>query len=155
LFGITVFALGGGRLAAAAKPRSLLFVCQAGTVKSAIARELAKRMARERGLRVAIRSRGIAPEDHLTPELIARLAAKGIDPRREPVRKLRQSDLDRAGTVILFDPLPAGLTAPAARDWRDTPSVLRDYDKAIAVIEDRIGALLDEMSRQPGVVVPR
>ena len=59
---------------------TVLFICQAGTVKSAIARELMRRSAIARGVRVRVFSRGIAPEQHLSPQLKERLASEGINP---------------------------------------------------------------------------
>ena len=41
----------------------VLFVCLHGTVKSPIARELMRARARERGIAVEVRSRGIEPEE--------------------------------------------------------------------------------------------
>ncbi len=66
--------------AAAAQPRPcppprVLFVCPAGSVKSAIAREALKQAASRRGLAVDVQSRGVAPEDHVSPALAANLKA--------------------------------------------------------------------------------
>ena len=136
---------------AAAKPVSkgpqILFICQFGTVKSAIARELLKRRSSERGLFVNVASRGITPEEHLSPDVEARLSADGIDPRAEPLRKLEQRDLDSADLVILFDRLPEGLRARNVRDWTDLPSMLNRYPEARADLDRRIDQLLDQLAR--------
>jgi len=58
----------------AAQPR-VLFICQYGTAKSAIAREVFRQRARERGIPVVTFSRGITPEEHISPALRARLLA--------------------------------------------------------------------------------
>jgi hypothetical protein len=67
-------------------PPRILFVCQFGTVKSPIARELLKRRAAERGLAVKVAARGITPQHHMTPDLLARLERDGINPSAEPLR---------------------------------------------------------------------
>ena len=65
-------------------PPRVLFVCPAGSVKSAIARETLKHAASRRGLAVDVQSRGVTPEDHVSPGLAARLRADGIDPAAIP-----------------------------------------------------------------------
>lgn len=61
--------------AATCPPTTVLFVCPAGTVKSAIARETLPRRARAEGLKVDVASRGLTPEDHVSPKLASRLHA--------------------------------------------------------------------------------
>jgi protein-tyrosine-phosphatase len=132
-----------------AKPdRTVLFVCQAGTVKSAIAREVARKKARELGLKIEFRSRGISPEDHVTPDMLARLAEKGIDPRSKPVVTLTQADIDAADMVVAFNPLPPGMKARNLRDWTDSPAFSEDHDRAMAAIETRVARLFEDLSRQ-------
>lgn len=128
----------------------MLFVCQAGTVKSAVARELLRKRARTRGISLAVASRGIAPADHMTPSIRQRLIAEyGIDPASERVRALRQTDLDRADIVVLFDMLPTSLHRPDVRDWTDQPSVLGAFDAAMAYLDTHIDALLADLVKPP------
>lgn len=129
------------------RPPLVLFVCQAGTVKSAIARELYLKRAGQRSIPAAAFSRGIAPADHLSPELARRLAAKGIDLARQAAQQLTQADLDRADLVILFDPLPAGLKVRAVRDWTAQPGFNDAFDQAWPWLESHVERLLDELSR--------
>lgn len=81
----------------------MLFVCPAGTVKSAIAHEALKRRAAERGVAVRVLSRGVHPEDHVSPALEAHLRADGLDVRTGPVRTLAAGDLAGEDIVIAFD----------------------------------------------------
>ena len=124
-----------------ASPR-ILFVCQFGSVKSAIARELLKRRAAELHVELEIGSRGITPEEHLPAQLKAKLLREQIDPAAEPLRQLQQADLDAADRVIIFDKLPAGFRASKAEDWTDVPSILNDYDKARVDLDRRIEGLV-------------
>ena len=87
----------------------VLFICQFGTAKSAIARELFKRRAAERGIPVAVASRGITPEPHLASSTRDELLTEGIVLGVQPVRKLRATDLRAADIVVVFNPLPAPL----------------------------------------------
>lgn len=133
--------------AAARSAPKVLLVCQYGSVKSAIARELLKRRSSERHVSLVVSSRGITPEEHLPENLKARLMTEGIDPGAQPLSKLRQSDLDAADMVILFDPLPPDLRAPKARDWSAVPSMIARYPDARADVDRRIDALLDQLAR--------
>ncbi|MFM5894652.1 MAG: hypothetical protein ACKOQM_09510 [Novosphingobium sp.] len=128
----------------------VLFVCQAGTVKSAVARELMRKRARERGIGVMVWSRGIAPEDHMTAPIRQRLIAEfGIDPANERATALRQSDLDRADTVVLFDQLPPSLHRSKVLNWTDQPSLLGQFDASMAWLEAHIAGLLDNLAKPP------
>lgn len=124
----------------------VLLVCQFGTVKSAVARELLIRRAAERNVPVQVQSRGITPEDHLSPELIAQLRSDRIDPRRLPIQQLSQADLDAADVIVTFDPLPPSLSSAKAQSWQDVPSMNSSYRDARRVLDRRIDALLDQLS---------
>ena len=129
------------------RPPKILLVCQFGTVKSPIARELLKRRAAERSIALSVTARGITPQQHGTPELAGRLASDGINPAAEPLRQLRRGDVERADLVIYFDKLPAGFHPRKSLDWSDLPSFVNDYDHARAALDDRIERLLDDLQQ--------
>jgi protein-tyrosine-phosphatase len=147
LLGTIAAGLCARAIAAPDSPPQILFVCQFGSVKSAIARELFKRRANERAIAVKVQSRGITPEAHLPADLQDVLAKDGIDPARDPLRKLEADDLRNADRVVIFDPLPAGLSAKAVDDWSDLPSMVKDYAHARAILDKRIDQLLDELAK--------
>jgi protein-tyrosine-phosphatase len=125
------------------QPR-VLFICRFATVKSATARELLRKRARERGVGVKIRSRGITPVDHLPPAVRQRLIGQfEIDPAAEHAQTLQQADLDRADVVVLFDTLPPSLHKVDTLDWTDQPSLLEQFEPSMAYLEAHIAALLD------------
>ena len=144
---MTLLALTSQPALAADRPKILL-VCQFGTVKSAITRELLIRRASQRGIALKAWSRGITPGDHLEPALRPRLNVERIDPRRQPLRRLSKRDVDRADMVIAFDPLPASFSRAKVRDWSDTPSMNSSYDAARRVVDQRIDALLDQLEKK-------
>ena len=123
----------------------VLFVCQYGTAKSAIARELFRRRVRQRHLAIAAFSRGLTIEDHLTPDLRQRLAADGVDPAVEPAQVLQVRDWQRASIVVAFNPLPLEIPCAKLRDWTDLPSITDDYDHTRAILDRRLEALIDEL----------
>jgi protein-tyrosine-phosphatase len=129
--------------AACATPR-VLFVCPAGTVKSAVAREVLRaRVAAER-LDVTVASRGLNPEDHVSPALAAKLRADGLDPAREAARPLTARDVADADIVIAFDEAAGAAALHGARAWR-TPSWNADYDTAKADLAMRMDGLVAEL----------
>jgi hypothetical protein len=131
--------------AAGCAPPSVLFVCPYGTVKSAIAREMLKRRARERGVAVHAWSRGLRLENHVSPALGAKLAADGLDPAAEPAQTLRPADVGSADLVVAFDEAADDPALRGARAW-PTPSWNDDYAGAKAAVSARIDALLDEVA---------
>lgn len=133
-------------LIASAKPPQVLFICQFGSVKSAIARELLKRRAAERGVKVTVSSRGITPEPHLNPSVRDQLRAEGVDPDHDPLKKLARTDLKSADIVVIFNPLPSAMRTADVRDWTAVPSINDSYVDARAELDRRIDSLLDEIA---------
>jgi hypothetical protein len=128
-------------------PVRVLFVCPAGTVKSAIAREVLRRRAAEAKVAVAVTSRGVHPEDHVSPALAARLAADGIDPRREPAQALSAGDAAAADIVIAFDEAAEVPGLAGARVWA-TPSWNDDYPHAKAALSAQVDGLVAELANR-------
>ncbi len=132
---------------AAPKPPTVLFVCEFGTAKSAIARELFRRRAKERGIAVTAFSRGSKViQDHVSPPLKATLAAEGIDSRRDGFAVLDRADIRRADVVVGFTPLPAVYRPRRSLDWTAVPSVNDAWPAARADLDRHIDALLDEIA---------
>lgn len=125
-------------------PPRVLFVCPAGTVKSAIAREALRARAARAGVAVDVRSRGLRPEDHVSPALAANLRADGLDPAREPALALTPEDIAAADIVIAFDEAAQAPALKAAQSW-DIPSWNADYRAAKTALETRLDGLLAEL----------
>ena len=134
-------------LRASRRPPRVLFICQFGTAKSAIARELFKRRAAQRGIAVTVFSRGITPEPHLAPATRERLQAEGVDLDHEGVQMLRSADLSAADIVVAFNPLPSSMHKKNVRDWSALPSVNDSYPLARADLNLRIDLLLDSIKQ--------
>jgi protein-tyrosine-phosphatase len=134
-------------LSASKRPPRVLFICQFGTAKSAIARELLKRRALQRGVSVPVFSRGITPEPHLSSATRDTLLAEGIVLDREATRKLRKRDLGAADIVVFFNPLPDPFRQKAQRDWSSVPSVNDSFPLARADLDRRIDLLIDEIAQ--------
>jgi protein-tyrosine-phosphatase len=147
-----IFGIGLALAAAGAKagcpPVRVLFVCSAGSVKSAIARETFRRRAADQGVVVSVSSRGLHPEDHISPALAADLRRDGVDPRAEPLRALTPADIAQADLVIAFDEAAEAPLLHAARVWK-TPSWNTDYAAAKADLDGRLALLLMEVRTRP------
>ncbi len=135
---------------AAPRPPVVLFVCEFGTAKSAIARELFRKRARERGIAVTAFSRGLKIEDHISPSLKQRLDAEGIDSRRNGFAVLASKDVRAADIVVTFATLPAGYRPHTLFDWAALPSVNDAYPTARADLDRRIDGLLDAIIADEG-----
>lgn len=125
----------------------VLFVCPAGTVKSAIARETLKQQARKRGLAVDVQSRGIDPQDHVSPLLADSLKRDGIDPKAEPVRAFSPGDVQGKDIVVAFDEAAQAPALQSARTW-NIPSWNDHYPEAKAALATQVASLLGELSRR-------
>ena len=144
VLGVCTAAMTGATQARPCKVPRILFVCPAGTVKSAIAREMLKRQALTEGVRVAVQSRGVELQDHVSPALAARLDADGINTKAEPLRKFSRSDTRSADYVIAFDEAADTPGLEAAMRW-DVPSWNDQYDDAKSQTSGKIKALLAEI----------
>lgn len=127
------------------RPPKVLFVCPAGTVKSAIARETLKQRALARSIAVDVRSRGVAPADHVSLALAMKLKADGIDPAAEPAQRFTRADARDADILIAFDEAKNAPGLERARAWA-TPSWNNDYAAAKADLSGGIDGLLDELA---------
>ena len=135
----------------AAKPcrvTRVLFVCQKGSVKSAIAREELRREVKVRGLAVEVQSRGISPANDISPGLATHLKAEGINPLADPIRRFTKADAERSDLTIAFDEAVSAPGLEHARKWH-SPSWNDDYANAKAVMDSRIPALADELAKRP------
>jgi protein-tyrosine-phosphatase len=121
----------------------VLLVCEFGTAKSAIAREVLRKRARERGVAIIAFSRGLKIENHISAPLQAKLDADGIDPRRDPPEVLTAKDIRAADVVVTFVALPSAYHPRRLLDWAELPSVNDDYAAARADLDRRINGLID------------
>ncbi len=133
---------------ARARRTRLLLVCQFGSVKSAISRELIGKRAAQRGIAIEVSSRGITPDSHINPTLLEKLRARGIDPQSQPLTALAPDDVLRADFVAIFNDLPPGYRPKSLIDWRDTGSFNETYDAEEPRLLKRIDALLDVIAER-------
>ncbi|MEP6831352.1 MAG: hypothetical protein ABI963_13505 [Rhizomicrobium sp.] len=139
----------------AAKPCAatrVLFVCPLGVVKSAIAREQLRRIAKVRGFSVQVQSRGVEPPKNpakdISPGLAAHLRDEGIDPFADPLRRFSKADPGKADITIAFDEAASAPGLEHARVWK-SPSWNNQYPEAKEALSKNIEALADELAARP------
>lgn len=141
-----ILAITPSAVLAVTRPPVVLFICPAGTANSAIARELFRKRAKERGIAATAFSRGLHIEDHISVPLRQRLDAESIDTRRDGFSDLKPKDVRAADIVVTFAPLPAAYRPDKLRDWSAVPSVNDAWPAARADLDRRIDALLDSIA---------
>lgn len=127
--------------------KTVLFVCEHGTVRSLLGKVLFEQYAAEVGLRMHAVSRGARADSAVPAWMEQRLSADGIALGDWRPETLRASDLTNASYIVSFD-LPAaaiaGGGAPRAQ-WNGLPSVSQDYAGGRDAIKVRVRALLDSL----------
>lgn len=139
-----------GPVGARMRVMRVLFICEFGTAKSAIAREMFRRRARERDIPAKAFSRGFTIQDHISPSLKQQLDAEGLDTRRDGFKVLAPHDLRTADFIVTFKPIPESLHWRELSDWSDVASVNDAWPTARADLMRRIDALLDRVEARKG-----
>lgn len=129
--------------------RTVLFVCEHGTVKSLLAKVLFEEYAAKIGLDMNAVSRG-TQADSLVPEWMLQALASDrvmLGPWRP--QTLKSTDLVNASYVVSFD-VPGAATAAARvprAQWDGLPSVSQDYRAGRDAIKARVHQLADSLKR--------
>lgn len=144
-------ALPAMQVAARSRQVRVLFICEFGTAKSAVARELFRRRVRERGLNATAFSRGLEIADHVSPRLHGRLIDAGIDTTGDAPVKLSRGDIRHADLVVAFAKLPLTSVGREVRDWSSLSSLNDDYDVAMPDLQMRIDRLIDDIAARQKV----
>jgi len=129
--------------------RTVLFVCEHGTVKSLLAKVLFEQYAEEVGLRMRAESRGTHVDSTVPPWMLRGLAQDHVDLGSWHPQGLRSTDLTTATYVVSFDVPPnatAGARGPRTQ-WDSLPSVSQDYSKGRDAIKVRVHQLVDSLKR--------
>jgi len=145
---------GGISLAGQDKPQaeSILFVCEHGSAKSLIAAAHFNRLAEQRGLPHRAIARGINPDPEIPEQVRASLAKDGLDVATWKPEKVAENDVREAARVVTFAckvPFSRNITKKLV-DWQDVPSTSADYERARAIIVNKIDALIKTLLPQAG-----
>lgn len=140
---------GSAQQASARPAKTVLFVCEHGTVRSLLAKVLFEDYAAEVGLQMQAVSRGTRADSLIPPWMQRGLTADTVTLGSWRPQTLRPADLATASMVVSFD-VPATATAAARAprvQWDSLPSVSRDYATGRDAIKVRVRQLVDSLQR--------
>ena len=130
-------------------PRTVLFVCEHGTVRSLLAKVLFDEYAEQVGLHVRAVARGTQADSSVPAWMQQGLVSDHVALGPWRPQTLRPTDLSDALHVVSFD-VPSGATAGARgsrEQWNGLPSVSKDYARGRDAIKVRVHALVDSLKR--------
>ena len=140
---------GSAQQAADQAPRTVLFVCEHGTVRSLLAKVLFDQYASQVGLHMQAMSRGTQADSTVPAWMQQGLGTDHVVLGPWRPQTLRPTDLADAAYVVSFD-VPFGATAGAhgpREQWDGLPSVSKDYASGRDAIKARVRALVDSLKR--------
>lgn len=129
--------------------KSIVFVCEHGSVKSLIAASFFNRLATEQKIDYRAIARGTEPQEAVPPAVASNLKKDGFSVESFKPEALTKKDADQASAIIAFCEIPKNLAAPAmVSSWLDIPPASLDYEKAKAVMLPRIEAMVAELKHK-------
>lgn len=150
---IAAAALGQAEPRRIEQPKTVVFVCEHGNVKSLIAREWFNRLAAERSLHFAAVSRGLTPATSTPPAIAEALRGDGFDVEDFEPRVFSASDAAGAvrivGIGVDLTAAAVGGEAPVDR-WDGIPPASESYAASRDALRARIEALLQTLERAEG-----
>jgi protein-tyrosine-phosphatase len=129
------------------RPKTIVFVCLHGSVKSQMAAAHFNQLAKERGLPFVAISRGIAVDSSIPTRIRDGLALEGLAPVDDVPRRLTAEEANGASMVFAFDEVPTERKGNAdVSYWSDVPPATKDYSAARDAIVRHIDDLLPSMT---------
>ena len=135
-------------VAAHGQTKKVMFVCEHGAARSAIASAYFNQLAKEKGLRYNAIFRGVQPDTVLTKGTREGLAADGFDVRGWAPAKVTAIDVQKSDRIVTFDcavPLP---DKKSVDRWDGIPPVSSDYNTARQQIKAKVEKLVEELEKQ-------
>ncbi|MFL6618556.1 MAG: low molecular weight phosphatase family protein [Povalibacter sp.] len=134
------------------KERTVLFVCEHGSVKSLMAASLFNQIAHERGLAWRGIARGITPDAAVPPRIVRALGDEGIDVTTFVPQPVTQADIAQAKRAIVISLPPSSLQEANTRidRWSDVPDS-SNYAAARSALLQHIEHLLRDLDASDGV----
>ena len=128
-------------------PKTIVFVCLHGSVKSQMAAAHFNQIARERGLPFVAVSRGIAADASIPTRIRDGLALDGLVPVDDVPRGLTAEEANGASKVFAFDEVPTERKGSAdVTYWSDVPPATTDYSAARDAIVRHLDDLLPSLT---------
>jgi protein-tyrosine-phosphatase len=128
--------------------KTIVFVCEHGSVRSVVAAAHFNRIARERGLPYVAVSRGINIDDRIPARVRDGLARDGLAPVEDAPHALGAEEAGRAAQVIAFDTVPAERSGGAEVTYWKGLASMKDYDAGRAAIVEHIEEAADALTEK-------
>jgi protein-tyrosine-phosphatase len=129
------------------RPKTIVFVCLHGSVKSQMAAAHFNQIARERGLPFVAVSRGITVDNSIPTRIRDGLALEGLAPLNDVPRSLTAEEANGASKVFAFDEVPTERKGNAdVTYWSDVPPATKDYSAARDAIVRHLDDLLPSLT---------
>ena len=135
--------------APAQSEQTVVFVCEHGAAKSAVAAAHFNRLAAERGLRLRAVSRGTAPDAAVPSYIIEGLRREGLQlPDGFVPSNVSEGEVATAIRIVTFDvSLQTKADSSRLQRWDGLPAFGAGYDAASRAILAKVDALILELSR--------
>lgn len=128
-------------------PKTIVFVCLHGSVKSQMAAAHFNQLAKERGLPFVAVSRGIAVDSSIPTRIRDGLALDGLVPVDDVPRGLTAEEANGASKVFAFDEVPIERKGNAdVTYWSDVPPATKDYSASRDAIVRHLDDLLPSLA---------
>jgi protein-tyrosine-phosphatase len=130
--------------------RTVIFVCEKGSVKSVLAAAQFNRLAQEKGLPFTAVPRGTRSGEVVPDQLVGNMKADGLEPGLRTSRQLAAAEAREAAIVVSMCDLPAELSGGARVEaWSDIPPVTVDYAKARDALAAHVARLAAALPAKP------
>src|SRR5262249_18950147 len=134
----------------AAKPASVVFICEHGVSKSMVAAMLFNRIAEQRGLAVRAVSRAASPQtlaSKVPPRLVQNMDDDGFPVKDFRPQAVAATDASGATRIVVigYDENIKAIGSAAAEHWDDVPPASLEYDDPKRKITSHIDKLLQEL----------
>jgi len=130
-------------------PKTIIFVCIHGSVKSQMAAAHFNQIASERGLPFVAVSRAITADDSIPAKIRDGLASEGLTPANDVPSGLTAEEASHAVKVLAFDQVPIERSGDAkVTYWSDVPPATKNYNAARDAIVRHINDLVPSLTSQ-------
>ena len=129
---------------------TILFICEHGAAKSAIAAAYFDKLAKERGLSYRAVFRGTNPDSKLAPAAEKGLAQDGLNTQGWKPQLVSKKDMNDASAIVTLGCALPGKEAVAEKvtDWTGVPSVSENYAAARDHIVQKVQSLVNDLARK-------
>lgn len=128
----------------------ILFVCEHGAARSAIAAAYFNKLVKEQGLNYQAIFRGTDPDSVVSPSTKKGLTGDGFDVSNWIPKLVSQTDINSASQIVTFDcTLPVkDSTSKQVTEWNGIPAISKDYNLARNQIAEKVQQLIDKLAEK-------